>query len=144
MQKAETSNTVIMHMGIDCLHWTQTSRVDGMDVLQNGQGVRSSSGSIEPFGGRRTVLSIFFLYLASSWSRYSGLIRMAAYWKAAFLSPARSHSITVEVRMGTTSVETKFQVSFLLKFWKGSVNNSSYEKGISICTQQLGSATVQR
>jgi hypothetical protein len=92
-----------MHMGICCLHWMHTSSVDGMAVLQNGHGVKSSSGSVEPLGGRRTVLSIFFLYLTSSWSRYSGLIKVAAYWNAAFFSPARSHSMTVEVRMGTTS-----------------------------------------
>lgn len=68
-----------MQIGICCLHSRQTSRVDGMDVSQKGHGVRSSSGSAEPFGGRRTVLSIFFLYLASSLSRYSGFINIAAY-----------------------------------------------------------------
>ncbi len=103
-------HTVTMHIGTDCLHWTQTSRVDGMVVLQNGQGVRSSSGSVEPLGGRRTVLSIFFLYFASSWSRCSGLIKTAAYWNAAFFNPARSHSITVEVRIGTTSVGKDFKL----------------------------------
>ena len=98
-------------MGTDCLHWTHTNRVDGRGVLQNGQGATSSSGSVEPLGGRRTVLSIFFLYFASSWSRYSVLIRMAAYWNAAFFSPARSHSITVEVRIGTTSMSKGFKLN---------------------------------
>lgn len=101
-----------MHMGRCCLHWMHTSSVDGMAVLQNGHGVKSSSGSVEPLGGRRTMLSIFFLYLTSSWSRYSGLIKVAAYWNAAFFSPARSHSITVEVRMGTTST------GFHSKLWE--------------------------
>lgn len=54
----------------------------------------------------RTKASIFFLYLRSIWFRYSGLISMAAKPKAEFFSPARWHSITADVRMGTTSTHT--------------------------------------
>ena len=96
--------TVTMQMAIGWLHWTQTSNVCGMGVSQCGQGVSCSSGSAaRPLGGRRTVISTFFLYLASIRSRYSGRIRTAAYWWAAFFRPARSHSMTVDVRICTAS-----------------------------------------
>lgn len=110
-------HTVMMHMGRCCLHWTHTSSIDGMAVLQNGHGVKSSSASVEPLGGRRTVLSIFFLYFASSWSLYSGFIKMAAYWNAAFFNPARSHSMTVEVRIGTTSTDKHFKLIKYERHW---------------------------
>lgn len=50
-----------------------------------------------------TIASIFFLYLASILLRYSGLISIAAKLNAEFFRPARWHSITVEVRIGTMS-----------------------------------------
>ncbi len=55
----------------------------------------------------RTMASIFFLYLRSILLRYSGLISIEAKLKAEFLSPARWHSITADVRMGTMSVGHK-------------------------------------
>lgn len=51
----------------------------------------------------RTIASIFFLYVGLISLRYSGLISMAAKLKAEFFSPARWHSITADVSMGTTS-----------------------------------------
>lgn len=50
-----------------------------------------------------TMASSFFLYLGSILLRYSGLISMAATLKAEFFSPARWHSITADVRIGTMS-----------------------------------------
>merc|ERR1719409_2708313 len=44
---------------------------------------------------------IFFLYCSAMELRYSGLISVLANWNEAPLKPARWHSITVEVRMGT-------------------------------------------
>lgn len=59
----------------------------------------------------RTIASIFFLYVGLMSLRYSGLINMAAKLKAEFFSPARWHSITADVSMGTTSAhkDRKFQ-----------------------------------
>lgn len=51
-----------------------------------------------------TTVSIFFLYLGSILHRYSGLINIAAKLKAEFFNPARWHSITAEVKIGTMSV----------------------------------------
>lgn len=51
----------------------------------------------------RTIASIFFLYFWSISFRYSGLISIAAKLKAEFFRPARWHSMTADVRMGTTS-----------------------------------------
>lgn len=70
----------------------------------------------EPWGRagetHRTMASIFFLYVGLISLRYSGLISMAAKPKAEFFRPARWHSITAEVKMGTTSTH-KHKVSFL-------------------------------
>lgn len=54
-------------------------------------------------GTHRTIASIFFRYVGLISFRYSGLINMAAKPKAEFFRPARWHSITAEVKMGTTS-----------------------------------------
>lgn len=54
-----------------------------------------------------TICSIFFLYLASIWFLYSGRSNMAAKLKEEFFSPARWHSITVDVNIGTMSEGTK-------------------------------------
>ncbi len=51
----------------------------------------------------RTMPSIFFLYLRSILSLYSGLINMAAKPNDELRSPDRWHSITVDVSIGTTS-----------------------------------------
>lgn len=51
-----------------------------------------------------TICSIFFFHLGSIRCRYSGLISIAAKVNADTLRPARWHSITVDVRMGTTSI----------------------------------------
>lgn len=60
----------------------------------------------------RTIASIFFLYVGLISFRYSGLINMAAKLKAEFFRPARWHSITADVSMGTTSTHKHTQVSF--------------------------------
>lgn len=62
------------------------------------------------FVTHRTMASIFFLYLGLMLLRYSGLINMAAKLKAEFLSPARLHSMTADVRMGTMSTHTHKQI----------------------------------
>ena len=49
----------------------------------------------------RTIASIFRFKLGSMTLRCSGRISMTAYSYADVLSPARWHSMTVEVRMGT-------------------------------------------
>jgi hypothetical protein len=49
-----------------------------------------------------TMSSILRLYLALTSLRYSGLISRVAYSSALRRMPARWHSITVDVRMGTT------------------------------------------
>ena len=51
----------------------------------------------------RTSASIFFLYFPSIWSRYSGLIRVKAKLNAELFIPAFWHSITVVVKICTTS-----------------------------------------
>lgn len=62
----------------------------------------------------RTIASIFFLYFGSISFRYSGLISMAAKLNDEFFSPARWHSMTADVRMGTTSTHTWTPFRFLL------------------------------
>ena len=54
-----------------------------------------------------TIISIFFLYLTSILGRYSGRINMAAKLKEECFKPARWHSITVEVNIGTMSTKGK-------------------------------------
>ena len=49
------------------------------------------------------MASSFLRYLASILLRYSGLISMAAKLNAEFFRPARWHSMTADVRMGTMS-----------------------------------------
>ena len=63
----------------------------------------SSSSFSFTRGGLRTIASIFLPYLASICDLYSGRMSIAAKLKAALRNPARWHSITVEVRIGTTS-----------------------------------------
>lgn len=66
----------------------------------------------------RTIASIFFLYFGSISFRYSGLISMAAKLNDEFFSPARWHSMTADVRMGTTSTPRWTPFRLLLdSFW---------------------------
>mmetsp|Transcript_36982 Transcript_36982/g.82212 ORF Transcript_36982/g.82212 Transcript_36982/m.82212 type:complete len:214 (-) Transcript_36982:3803-4444(-) len=78
------------------------SSVSGPGMLQKGHSSSASSASSASLSGLRTMSSIFFLYFIATWFLYSGLINIEAYSKAVFLRPARWHSITVDVRMGTT------------------------------------------
>jgi len=52
-----------------------------------------------------TICSIFFLYLASMSCLYSGLMSIVAKLYAEACSPALWHSITVDVRIGTMSID---------------------------------------
>ena len=93
--------TVAMQYGREFWHWAHSRLVSSIAVEQKGQGDLFSSSSL--FCGLRTMASIFFLYLSSIWPRVSGRISIAAKLNEEFLSPARWHSITVEVKMGTMS-----------------------------------------
>lgn len=97
--------TVAIQNGIVFLHLSQVISVSGSLLLQYGQGVRGSS-SISwslVLGGFLTIASIFLLYFASTCILYSGRISIAAKLNAACFSPARWHSITVDVKIGTIS-----------------------------------------
>lgn len=94
-------STVAMQYGREFWHCAHSRLVSSIGVEQNGQGDLFSSSSV--FCGLRTMASIFFLYLSSIWPRVSGRISMAAKVNEEFLSPARWHSMTVEVKMGTMS-----------------------------------------
>lgn len=99
--------TVATQMGKVVLHWKQFTSITGKLALQIGHGCDSSgcasSISLTPRGVFRTIASIFLLYFVSIWLRYSGRINITANVNADFCRPARWHSMTVDVKIGTTS-----------------------------------------
>ena len=98
-------STVAIQIGNVVLHCPQTICMLGSGVSQTGHGLDSCSpsSSICPRGAFLTMDSIFLMYLLSIWLRCSERINMTAYSKADFRSPVLWHSMTVEVRIGTTS-----------------------------------------
>lgn len=102
-----------MQIGSVDLHWWQlismSWRLD--EHLGHGEVSPSVSSSISliPFGARLTIVSTFLTYFGSICDRCSGLINWTAYSKADFLRPARWHSITAEVSIGTMSNVTKME-----------------------------------
>ena len=86
-----------------CINGLAYSKGAGMHShMQTYHDTISADRSVTHLSRLRTIASIFLLYAGLMSSRYSGLISMAAYSKAVLFMSALWHSITVEVRMGTT------------------------------------------
>ena len=90
-----------MHMGISALHASHVISVSGPLAPQCGHADVPSSAS--DLSGLRTTLSIFRRYGSAICERSSGEpTSFCANSSAVRFMPARTHSMTVEVRMGTT------------------------------------------
>ena len=104
-QKHQSASTmwrpVTTHMGRASRVVGHSNCVNGIISLLTGHNDMSSGASSPCCDRRRTIASIFRFKLGSIALRCSGRINMTAYSYADALSPARWHSMTVDVKICT-------------------------------------------